>query len=225
MTFSSTRAAALLQWDALRVARDARLLVFFTATLAISLFRSDIRALLTNVALLFLPVVVGWSWGADLETGALVPLSLAVDGRLRFYVVRFAVLLGISLAAISPVLLDPRAHAFDRLLVAGGLFAQLCLGFLLVTAARNSHAGWIPVFLALGGVLLPWLRLLRENPGAKPPLWLWILGSAIFPSWSAGIAPESRFRIPWVLLAACWLFAAGTVSILRWRTGALGQRQ
>jgi hypothetical protein len=214
----------LLRLDLLRVLRDPKLVVLFAAIFGTSLFASEVRELLTNIALLFLPVLVGWSWGADLEAGALVPMALAANDRLRFFFVRLAVLLGISLIAVLPILLDPEASWFSRACIAGEVAAQLLLGFLLVTATRNSHAGWIPIFLAIGGVFLPWVRMMRADVSAHPPWWLWLLGSTMFPSWSANLVPGSRPRVLLILFAASVLFAAGTVSILQIRAAALERR-
>jgi hypothetical protein len=217
--------APLLRLDFLRLFRDPKLVVVLAAILGTSLFAAEVRDLLTNVALLFLPVLVGWSWGADFETGALVPMALAGNGPLRFFFVRLAVLLGSSLLAVLPTLLDPQASWFSRACIVGGVASELLLGFLLITATRNSHAGWIPIFLAIGGVFLPWVRMMRTDVSARPPLWLWLLGSTMFPGWTANLVPGSRPRILAVLLAASVLFAAGTVSILHFRAGALERRR
>jgi hypothetical protein len=216
-------ASAMIQLDARRVLRDPKLLVLFGAVLASSLFGPEVRELVANLSLLFLPVAVGWSWGSDLETGALVPLAIAANGRLRFFVSRFLVLTAFSFLALTPSLLDRGTGEFPRTLLIGGVVAALLFGFLLVTGLRTSHAGWIPLFLAIAAVL-GWLQVIREKPSGRPPLWLWLLASGVLPTWAVGLAPERKLDIPWVLLVSSALFAAATASILRWRTTALGRR-
>jgi len=214
---------ALLRLDVRRVLRDPKLVVLFGAILASSLFGGEVRELLANLSLLFLAVAVGWSWGSDLETGALVPLAIAANGRLRFLLARFVVLTAFSLAALAPSLLDPDAGALRRVLLAGGAISSLLLGFLLVTAFRTSHAGWIPAVLAIA-VFLAQIRMLNEKRMLNPPLWLWLVTSGVLPTWSVGLAPERKSEIPWVLLVFILTFAAATISILRWRPTAMGRR-
>jgi len=215
--------SAVLRLDFRRVVRDPKLLVLFGAILTSSFFGPEVREVLGNLSLVFLPVAVGWSWGSDLETGALVPLAIAADGRLRFFAARLVVLAAFAIAALVPLLVDSDAEALRRLLLLGGVITSLLLGFLLVTALRTSHAGWIPLFMAIA-VFLAFVRRLPTLAASTPPLWLWLLTSGVLPTWSAGLAPERKNEIPWVLLVSALLFAGATVAILRWRAAALGRR-
>ena len=216
-------ASALLLFDFRRVLRDPKLVALFGTILATSLFGAEVRELLVALSLLFLPVAVGWSWGADLETGALIPLAIAGNGRIRFFVTRLAVLSAFALAALTPTLLDPQAGGFRRALFIGGAASTILLGFLLVTALRTSHAGWIPLFLALAA-FLGGIRLVQEGSPSRPPLSLWLLTSVVLPAFSAGTAPERKYGVTWVLFVSAVLFAGTTASILRWRAAALGRR-
>lgn len=216
-------AKALLLFDLRRVLRDPKLVALFVAILATSFLSSEVRELLASLSLLFLPVAVGWSWGSDLETGALVPLALAANGRVRFFVTRLAVLSAFTLAALAPTLLDPDAGAFRRALFIGGAASTILLGFLLVTALRTSHAGWIPLFLALAA-FLSGIRLVQGGSPSRPPLWLWLMTSDLLPVFSVGTAPERKHGVPWVLFVSAVVFAGTTASILRWRATALGRR-
>jgi hypothetical protein len=201
----------LLQVDAKRLGRDPKMWIFFVAIFGIPLVAASagLSAAKTEMlGALFLPVLVGWSWGRDLSSGQLVPIALAGAGPYRLFFVRFVTIGAVTAIGMSAVAVLGRTSTDETLLMALFTSHILLLGFALVTLSRSGDVGWLPVFVAFAGVWLPILfTMKRSGPMANPPALVLWLASALLPqvSMDLQLLSTKRLIILFAVLGPVWL--------------------
>jgi len=172
---------------------------------------------------LFLPVLIGWSWGRDVSSGRLVPLALAGAGATMLLFVRLAAFAITALLGVVTVALAARTSASEMSLMTLFTAHILVLGFLLVTLFRSGDAGWVPLFVAFAGVWLPLVYAMKQTGGAVEQVWLRWLTAAFLPQFALDLRIYSVEHLQ-VLLAALSLLWLALISVAARRASALDRR-
>jgi hypothetical protein len=200
----------LLRVDAKRLLRDPKMWMFLVSIFGIPFFAASagLSAAKTEMlGALFLPVIVGWSWGRDLSSGRLVPIALAGAGPHGLLFVRLVTIGAVTAIGVSAVAVLGRTSMDETLLMALFTSHILLLGFALVTLSRSGDVGWLPVFVAFAGVWLPILfTMKRLGAMADPPAVVRWLASALLPqvSMDLQLASTKRLTILFGVLGPLW---------------------
>lgn len=181
---------SFLRLDLLRLVRDVKSVVAFVAILGVPVIGSIYggSAFHLHVPMsLFLPVLVGWSWGRDLAAGTLAPLAYGAIKPTFLLRTRCAALALLTLSVHGIAALISLSDSIE--ILAGLAFAMhmLLFGFMLTTIFRSAEVGWLPAFVAFAGVWLPIIATLRRTGGEIPQPWLHALAVMFVPSIAASL--------------------------------------
>jgi hypothetical protein len=203
--------SSLLRVEFLRLLRDVKTLllllaIFGTPPLA-ALGGGSVAKLLMFTAL-FLPVAIGWSWGADVASGRLIQLAVSRYSSTQLLFSRVVLFGGISiLAGFIVALFSGTPSELTVLLLLFTLHIVL-LGFFLCTWLRSAEVGWLPIFAALVAVWLPMLSVMKKTGGAIPQRWLRWLTAVLLPQF----ATELSFYSPrQLMLISGYLFVLWSI--------------
>lgn len=203
---------ALIRFDVARVLRDVKTILALVFVLGSPIAATKAGASYPKVFMLlalFLPVLVGWSWGADLAQGRLVQIALARRslGALfgsRFVALVLPLIIVVPLARLESAPIPVTAAAF--------LFGvhMIALGFCLATWLRSPESGWLSLGIAVAGVWLPLLFVMKQVGTAAVPLVLRWLLVAFLPQFANdfGLYTPSRLICVYASLAAVWIALA-----------------
>lgn len=208
------RPLSLYGFELRRLLRDPKIVVGWLAVFGLPLLAvasagsSGLWAV--TATSLFLPVLVGWSWGADLATGRLAPLVLGRISKLILVAVRVTLFATGVLLGLLLLLLAARPPLRDALLVTATSLELLCLGFATVTILGGPHGGWVPIFIAIAGVWSPLVLTLKLHDSSVPPAWLRALALILAPRLGTGLeflSPEVA-TLALAGLSILWLFVS-----------------
>jgi hypothetical protein len=197
--------------ELLRLTRDVKVVVGFVVVLSIPVIGALYGAnplQLQMLASLFLPVLVGWSWGGDLAAGTLAPLAYGVMAPSSLLATRSAVfavptLLGQAIAALAF-----RGAPLDIFAALAFAMHVLLLGFLLSSVFRSAEVGWLPLFAAFAGVWLPIVSTMKRSGGEIPQHWLHALAILFVPGLATSLGFMTTIGMTLVHLGAALLWAA-----------------
>ena len=205
--------AVLVRLELVRLRRDARAIAALAAVFAAPLFAplaggSAVRTQMLTA--LFLPVIIGWTWGNDLASGRLVPLALSRFSPARLMAARIAAFGGIALLASVGAAIASHAAVDEAGVLILFVLQLTVFAFALITALRSAEAGWIPLFVAFAGVWLPMLAIMKRSGGAMPQRWLHWLTAMLLPQFAMELEfyLARQLMLIYAVLAAAWSLLA-----------------
>jgi hypothetical protein len=201
---------AIIWLDVLRLTRDLKSVVALLAIISVPVAGAmyGANAFHLHAAMsLFLPVLVGWSWGRDLSAGTLAPLAYGAIRPVSLLGSRFA---AFALAALMGHLIAALASRGEPIEACAAIvFAMhmLLLGFFLATICRSAEVGWLPLFAAFAGVWLPVVSTMKRTGGDVPQPWLHGLAVLFTPGLATSLAFTTTVSAMIVHITASVLWA------------------
>jgi hypothetical protein len=216
-------ARSFLLLDLRRLMRDPKTVVAFIVVLSVPVIGTLYGANLLQLQMmmsLFLPVIVGWSWGGDLAAGTLAPVAYGAIRPPSLLATRSAAFLLPTLFGYAIAALSCRSDAMETLAALAFAIHLLLLGVLLSSLFRSAECGWLPLFVAFAGVWLPIVSIMKRSGGEIPQPWLHALAVLFAPSIATSLGFASIKGAMLVHLAAALLWAALSIRTIA-RPGAI----
>jgi hypothetical protein len=211
----SMQTISLLRFEFLRAVRDLKALVWLAVIFGSPFLAAWAGASVTKVQMfttLFLPVIVGWSWGADVASGRLIQLAVGRYSRGQLLLAREIIFASLFTAGVLAVALVSGASIQEMMTMVLFTLHVTLLGFFLSTSFRSAEAGWLPVVAAFVGAWFPMLLVMKQTGGAMPQWWLHWLSAIFLPQFAISLQFFSARQL--ILMFACTSGLWGTLAYL-----------